>query len=88
MGVPIYKHRPVWAALFGAGFFLFMGMLTYFTMHPRVRSGEMGEEKLLGLIMLSIIVPGILIILAFSRYKFTHLWMGSHKRMHGFHHKR
>jgi fumarate reductase subunit D len=88
MVVPIYKHRPLWSALFGAVFFLILGMLCYFMIYQRVQDGEIGEEKLLALILISITVPGILIIVAFARYKFTHLWMGSHKRAHGFHHKR
>ena len=88
MTTPVYKHRPIWSALFGAIFCLIMGMLCYLMIYQRVQAGEIGEEKLLALILISIIVPGTLFIIAFSRYKFTHLWLSSHKRAHGFHHKR
>jgi uncharacterized membrane protein HdeD (DUF308 family) len=88
MTTPVYKHHPTWSALIGAIVCLVMGMLCFFEINQRVQNGEIGEEKLLALIVISITVSGILFIVAFARYRFTHLWMGSHKRAHGYQHKK
>jgi uncharacterized membrane protein len=88
MATPVYKHHPAWPALIGAIAFLIMALLCFFMIHQRVQSGEIGEEKLLTLILISITVFGVLMIAAFSRYQFTHLWMGARKRVHGHRHKK
>jgi drug/metabolite transporter (DMT)-like permease len=87
MTTPAYKQHPTWSALIGAVACLIMALLCFFMIYQRVQSGEIGEEKLLALIVISITVSGILFIVAFARYQFTHLWMGSHKRALGYRHK-
>ena len=88
MTTPVYKHHPAWPALIGAVGCLFMAVLCFFMINQRVQNGEISEEKLLTLLLISITVSGSLFIAAFARYKFTHLWMSSHKRAHGYRHKK
>ena len=86
--MPVYKQHPMWSALIGAVACLVMGSLSFLVVNQRVQSGDMGKEKLLLPILVTVIVSGILIIVAFSRYQFTHLWMGLRKRPHRYHHKK
>ena len=76
----MYKHRPAFPALMGAFFSLLLGVFCFAMIYQRVQSGEIGREKLAALILLSISISGILLIAAFSRYQFTHLWKKPHRK--------
>ena len=76
----MYKHRPAFPALMGAFFSLLLGVFCFAMIYQRVQNGEIGREKLAALTMLSISVSGILLIAAFSRYQFTHLWLKSRRK--------
>ncbi len=76
----MYRHRPAFPALVGAMISLLVGVFCFAMIYQRVQSGEIGREKLAALILLSVIVSGILLIAAFSRYQFTHLWLKSHRK--------
>ena len=71
----MYKQRPAFPALVGAAVSLLGGAFCYGMIYVRVKSGEIAEEKLTALIMVSIALSFIFIVAAFARYQFTHLWM-------------
>jgi len=71
----MYRHRPAFPALVGAVVSLIGGAFCFGMIHLRVKSGEIGEEKLKALIMISIGTSLIFLVAAFARYQFTHLWM-------------
>ena len=78
----MYRHRPAFPALVGAFAFLLAGVFCFAMIYQRVQSGEIGREKLAALILLSILISGIWLIAAFSRYQFTHLWVKPHRKKH------
>ena len=76
----MYRHRPAFPALVGAFFCLLAGVFCFAMIYHRVQNGEIGHENLAALILLSISIFGILLIAAFSRYQFTHLWVKPHRK--------
>ncbi|MCF7816311.1 MAG: hypothetical protein K9M54_00375 [Kiritimatiellales bacterium] len=70
----MYKQRPAFPALVGAGASLLAGLFCFAMIYRRVESGEIGSEKLTALILVSIATSGIFLIAAFARYQFIHLW--------------
>lgn len=75
MGPLMYRHRPALPALVGAVVCLIGGAFCFGMIYHRVKSGEIGEEKLKALILISFATSGFFLIAAFARYQFTHLWM-------------
>ncbi len=71
----MYRHRPAFPALVGAFASLLCGMLCFGMIYRRVQGGEIGEERLRALVLISLATSGIFLIAAFARYQFTHLWM-------------
>jgi high-affinity Fe2+/Pb2+ permease len=82
MSTPMYKHRPAYPALLGAAACLALGIFCYVMIYRRVESGDIGADKLLALIMISILLCGLFLVAAFSRYQFTHLWRKTSRRHH------
>ena len=70
----MYKQRPAFPALAGAFASLLIGVVCFFMIYKRVQNGEIGAEKINGLILISITCSGIFLIATFSRYQFIHLW--------------
>ena len=77
----MYRQRPAFPALVGAGASLLAGVFCFAMIYQRVESGEIGREKQTALILVSIATSGIFLIAAFARYQFTHLWK-KHRRNH------
>jgi hypothetical protein len=71
----MYRQRPAFPALVGAGASLLAGVFCFAMIYQRVESGEIGREKLTALILVSMATSGVFIIAAFARYQFTHLWL-------------
>ncbi|WP_136082761.1 hypothetical protein [Pontiella desulfatans] len=71
----MYRHRPAFPALVGAVVSLLGGIFCFGMIYVRVKSGEIGEEKLKALIFISVATSLIFLVAAFGRYQFTHLWM-------------
>lgn len=81
----MYRHRPAMPALVAAIVSLAGGAFCFGMLYHRVQSGEIGAEKLKGLILLSFALSGICLIAAFARYQFTHLWMKPQRKPHRTH---
>jgi hypothetical protein len=82
----MYRQRPALPALIGSVVSLIAGLVCCAMIYGRVQSGEIGEEKLAGLILISVVVTGTCLIAAFARYQFTHLWLKPRPRKH-YHHR-
>ena len=76
----IYKHKPMLPALVAAGIIFLLGMAWMLSLQPRVQSGEAEPSSVLMAGGLTCTVAGSLLIMAFSRYKFTHLWKSTGAR--------
>jgi hypothetical protein len=76
----MYRHRPAFPALVGAVVCLLGGGLCFGVIYHRVQNGEISEDKLIALTMISIALSLIFLVAAFARYQFTHLWV---KPRHG-----
>lgn len=74
----MYRHRPAFPALVGAVVSLLGGAFCFAMIYVRVKSGEIGDEKLRALILISVSTSLIFFVAAFARYQFTHLWMKPH----------
>ncbi|VGO22617.1 hypothetical protein [Pontiella sulfatireligans] len=81
----MYRHRPAFPALVGAAVSLVAGLFCFAMIYERVQNGEIGEEKLNGLVLISVAVTGICLIAAFARYQFTHLWVKPRRARHHHH---
>jgi len=88
MSTPIYKHRPSKFAISLAFTSQLFGIPYCYIIQQGVERGELGIEKLHMALLISIVVAGVFIILAFSRYQFTHLWVPSRRKPHGYQHQR
>ena len=76
----MYRHGPAVPALVGAFASLMIGASVFLMIYPRVQSGEIGEDKLSAVILVSLLVFSIFLIGAFARYRFTHLWLSSYRK--------
>jgi hypothetical protein len=76
----MYRHGPNKAALIGAGVALFFGGGCVLSLRPAVQNGERPVSLLYFIISLSLLVAGMLVIAAFARYSFTHLWKSTGAR--------
>lgn len=70
----MYRHRPSGPALIAAGCILILGGSYMYCLYRRVDAGEASPESILHVAFLTIGATGALLILAFARYRFTHLW--------------
>jgi len=74
VGPAMYKQRPAYPALVGACFVLIIGVLIMCGMKPAVDAGEMDQSMVLLAAFMTLCVTSILVVAAFARYQFTHLW--------------
>ncbi len=70
----IYKHRPSSTALAAAGVVLIGGTLLACGFQQQDRLGDNVPPSVLLTGCVTIVLTGALVIVAFARYKFTHLW--------------
>ncbi len=74
MGPQMYRHRPAYPALIGAVTVMFFGALATFHFYKMAESGETDKQLFLMSGMITLAFSGALLIAAFARYQFTHLW--------------
>lgn len=70
----MYKQRPAYPALIAAVCSLIFGALTCWALKDRVDAGEGTSASILLVACISVGTSGALLIAAFARYQFTHLW--------------
>ena len=76
----MYRHGPNKPALIGAVVMLIFGAGCALAFLPAVESGERPASILYLIVSLSLLVAGMLVIVAFARYSFTHLWKSTGAR--------
>lgn len=70
----MYRHRPSYPALIFAAAVLVLGALIAYGLAKQVEAGERSMSSVLLVGCLSFGIAGILVVAAFARYQFTHLW--------------
>ncbi len=70
----MYKHRPSYPALFAAAFVLVLGYLVVCWLAKRADAGLGDESTVMAAGCFSCAMAGTLVVAAFARYQFTHLW--------------
>jgi len=68
------KQRPAYPALVAAACILLVGAFAVYGLKRRIKVGDADFSSLFLLVCLSCAISGDLVITAFSRYQFTHLW--------------
>jgi hypothetical protein len=91
MGAMMHRQRPNLPALFSALFSFLGGILLLASLQLRDGFGASGSAPVLLVVCLTCILTGTFLIIAFARYRFTHLWKGtgaahSDKYKHPHHH--
>lgn len=76
----MYRHGPNKSALIGAVVVFVIGAGCALSVRPAVESGEQPESVFFLIILLSLLLAGVLLIIAFARYSFTHLWKSTGAR--------
>lgn len=66
----MYRHRPDYPAIISAGVVLLIGMVLFFAL----KQEEASFQTLLLTACITLCLAAILLVTAFSRYQFTHLW--------------
>ncbi len=74
MAPMMYKQRPAFAPLIGAVCVFVLGVFITCCLHQQVEAGEGERASVLFAGSLSCGLSGTLVIVAFARYQFTHLW--------------
>jgi hypothetical protein len=69
-----YKQQRSYPALIGSGFVLLTGSLIVWGLLPAVKSGDVGFSAVWLVVCLSVCIAAILIVAAFVRHQFAHLW--------------
>lgn len=70
----IYRHRPLLPALLAAVFSFIAGAMLFLHMEQRYLRGDGSSESVLLTGCITIVLTGSFLIMAFARYRFTHLW--------------
>ena len=70
----IYRHRPSLLALVAAVFSFVAGAVLFYQMQEQHLRGDGSAASVLLTGCLTITLTGAWLIMAFSRYQFTHLW--------------
>ncbi len=81
MGSYMYKHRPNYAALAGALMTFVAGVLIYF-MQFQSSGGHMDPRWALLIPAVTLVLTAALLLVAFARYRYTHLWSKKHRGKH------
>ncbi len=76
----IYKHRPSFGALTGAAITLIFGCSIIWIQISSLRLGEELPATVLMTGSMTSVLFGVFLIIAFARYKYTHLWRRSSPR--------
>ncbi|VGO22281.1 hypothetical protein [Pontiella sulfatireligans] len=87
----IYRHRPILSALIAAGLSCVAGVLLVFGMRQRYEAGVAPASSVMLAGCVTIVLTGSFLIVAFSRYRFTHLWktpQAAHSKKHRHHRTR
>lgn len=71
----MYRQRPAGPALVAAACVLVFGTVVIYWLRQRVDIGEANESSVLFAGCLTCGIAGSLVILAFARYQFLHLWV-------------
>ncbi|MCF7817910.1 MAG: hypothetical protein K9M54_08515 [Kiritimatiellales bacterium] len=74
MGSMMYKQRPAYPALVAAACVMLVGGFLACGLKNRIEDGDGDYSSLLLVGCLSAGLSGTLLIVAFARYQFTHLW--------------
>lgn len=74
----MYKQRPAVPALIAAACVLAFGTALIFWLRPRVEVGEAEVSSVLLAGCMTCGITGGLLVSAFARYQFTHLWKKPH----------
>ncbi len=74
MGPLMYKQRPAYPALVAAVCIMLFGAFAVYGLMQRIETGDGDYSSLLFVGCLSCGISGALVIAAFARYQFTHLW--------------
>lgn len=83
MGPLMYKQRPAYPALVGAVCVLAFGGLVCWGLNERVQAGLGDLSQIILTASLCCGIAGALVITAFARYQFTHLWKKAKPRSSG-----
>ena len=75
----MYRQRPAYPALVLAGVVAAVGFIAVCCLKQRVENGEYDATCLLLTAFTTIGITGALVITAFARYQFTHLWKRPNK---------
>jgi hypothetical protein len=70
----MYHHKPSLPALGLALFVFICGVLFICDLRPQVESGEINSSSMAAAGFATCSVTGVFLIIAFARYRFTHLW--------------
>jgi hypothetical protein len=70
----MYKQRPAMPALIAAACVMLFGGFVVYYLYRRVDDGDANSASVLFAVCLTCGLVGTLVILAFARYQFTHLW--------------
>ncbi len=73
----IYRHRPSYTALVGAAVTLIAGSLLMLGLTKSTPSAEGVPASVLLAGCVTFLIFGFFLIVAFARYRFTHLWRTS-----------
>lgn len=83
----MYKHRPSYTALTGAVVTLFGGCLLMLGLSRESHSGEEVPASVLLAGCMTFLLFGVFLIVAFARYKYTHLWKKPKHAAHRMEHR-
>ncbi|WP_372798851.1 hypothetical protein [Pontiella sp.] len=81
MGSYMYRQRPNLVALGGALIVFISGILVY-CMQLQNSGGHLDQRVRLMILLGTPLLTVVLLLIAFARYRFTHLWRKKHKGRH------
>jgi ABC-type nickel/cobalt efflux system permease component RcnA len=94
MGAMMYRQRPNLPALIAAGICLVGGVLLMCGLQQKSGVGATCSAPLAAVAFLTSVLTGTFLIIAFARYRFTHLWKSTgashsdkYKDQHKKHHR-
>ena len=76
----MYQHKPSTPSLVLSGLTLCAGTLLCFALQQQYLRGDCSFSAVLTVGLVTIVLSGSFLIMAFSRYSFTHLWKSTGAR--------
>jgi spore maturation protein SpmA len=70
----MYRHRPAYPALIAAACVLAAGGLIILALENRLKDGIGDPSSIIFTACIACGAAGVLVIIAFARYQYTHLW--------------